>query len=213
VISDNSAQEDVTTDEPQHWVLDTRPLLNFTATGSIRLLQTLLGTPIGVPAEVHREWKQTVAAAEGRLRSTPVSRHDPADVRMLTAFQNTTHCFDGNPFCVVHLYDTERNLAIELERDQQAIHPGEAAALAMCIHRGAEWAVVLDDRPAHAFALQQGIHTVGTLDLLVRGVRAGHLELDASEALFSEIQRGWRRAPRGRLAEYVAGDQLIWNGE
>jgi len=213
VTSDNSAQEDVITDEPQHWVLDTRPLLNFTATGSVRLLQILLGTPIWVPAEVHREWKQTVTAAEGRLRSTPISRHHPTDVRMLAAFQNSTHCFDEDPFCVVHLYGVERDLAIELEQDQQGIHPGEAAALAVCICRGRTWAVVLDDRPARAFALQQGIHTFGTLDLIVRGVREGHLALDAGEVLFREMQYSWPRAPHGRLAEYVAGGRPIWNGE
>lgn len=212
MISGSSAQEDMTTDAPQHWVLDTRPLINFTATGSVRLLQSLLGAPLRVPAEVHREWKQTVIAAESRLR-TPTSRHDPAHVRMLTAFQNTTRCFDGNQFCVVRLHDTERDLAIELEHAQEGIHAGEAAALAMCIHHGAEWAVVLDDRPARAFALRQGIHTIGTLDLLVGAVREGHLAPDTGEALFTEMQYVWPRAPRGRLTEYVAGNRPLWNGE
>lgn len=213
MTSDDSAQGDVTTDEPQHWVLDTRPLLNFTATGSVRLLQTLLGTPIWVPAEVHREWEQAVSATERDLGTTPPSRHNPAAVRALNSLQDSTHCFDGNTFRIIHLYGMERDLAIELERDQQGIHPGEAAALAVCICRGRTWAVMLDDRPARAFALQHGINTFGTLELLARGVREGHLDLDAGEVLFAEMQYSWPRAPHGRLAEYVAGGRPIWNGE
>jgi len=165
-----------------------------------------------VPARVCRQWKETVTVLNGKLRGTPASRHNPTDVRILSAFQNTTYYFSGNPFRVADLHGRELKLALQLERDHLGIDAGEAEALAMCIYRGSEWAVVLDDQPARTFALDNGIHTAGTLDLLVSAVRAGYIELETGEALLGEMRHGWPRAPRGQLAEYVAGGRPLWCG-
>jgi len=192
------------------YVLNTRPLLNFTYTGRVVLLERLLGKPIYVPAEVQRQWKAAHSALERKLRRLPAHRRDPLDVRLLDNLNRARGRFRGNPFRVVHLYAEEVERAEELREAHELIDPGEADVLALCLHRGPDWVAVLDDRPAHDLALELGIPTVGTIELLMEAVKRGLLSLNDGEHLLEEMRASWRRAPRGKLEEYISGRRAVW---
>jgi predicted nucleic acid-binding protein len=192
------------------YVLNTRPLLNFTYTGRIALLEGLLGKPICVPAEVYKQWKRARSRLERKLRGVPPHRHDPFEVQKLDRLQRAGRQFQGNPFRVLRLYEEERDLAHELERDHLWIHPGEADVLAVCMKRGQGWAAVFDDRQAHDFAVDESIHTVGTIELLLQAIRGELLSLNDGEHLLDEMRLSWPRAPRGKLSDYLKGRRAIW---
>lgn len=190
------------------YVLDTRPLLNFTYTAQIALLEKLLGRPIYVPAQVHEDWKKARARLDRKLREIPTYRHYPLDVQLFAHLQQARRRFRGNPFRVLRLYEEERDLALEFERDYVGIDPGESEVLAVCQGRG--WTAVLDDRPAHNFAVAQGIATLGTLEILIEMVQQGLLRLNEGEQLLDEMRLSWTRAPRGKLSDYLKGRRSVW---
>ncbi len=194
----------------RRYVLDTRPLLNFTYTDRVELLEWLLGKPIYVPAAVHEEWRKARAALQRELRELPARRQDPVRVRMLGNLDRARGRFCGNPFQVVHLHGEEAERAVELYEGHRYIDPGEADVLALCLHRRPKWVGVLDDRPAHEFALTLQIPTVGTIELLLEAVKQGLLSLNDGEHLLDEMRMNWPRAPRGRLVEYVSGRRRTW---
>ena len=191
-------------------VFNTRPLLNFTNTDRIGLLEELLGKPIYVPDEVHRQWKGARSRLEEELQAVPPDRRDPFEVQRLDRLQRAARRFRGNPFRVVKLLGEERDLTLELERDHYWIHPGEADVLALCLHRGPGWTAVLDDRPAHDLALELGVPTVGTIELLLEAVRQELLSLTDGEHVLDEMRASWPRAPGGRLQEYLSGKRAVW---
>lgn len=192
------------------YVLDTRPLLNFAYTDHISLLEVLLGKPLYVPAQVHREFIGARSALERKLRQFPPYRHDPIDLQLVANLQVAGRQFRGNPFRVLKLQGEERDLALELERDHRWIDPGEAEVLAICLQRGRDWVAILDDRPAHEFAVAQGVPTLGTIELLIRSVEQGILILKDGEHLLDEMLQSWPRAPRGRLEDYLSGRRAVW---
>ncbi len=191
--------------------LDTRPLLNFTYTDRVDLLERLLGKPIHIPAAVHEQWKAARSALEGKLRELPAHRRDPLDVRLLDNLNRARGRFRGTPFRVVPLYDPEEaERAEELREEHPDIDPGEADVLALCLHRGPGWVAVLDDRPAHDLALTLGIPTMGTIELLMEAVKRGLLSLNDGEHLLEEMRTSWPRAPQGRLQGYISGERAVW---
>jgi predicted nucleic acid-binding protein len=192
------------------YVLNTRPLLNFTYTDQIALLEKLLGKRIYVPAEVHRQWKGARSGLERKLRDVPPHRHDPFEVQKLNRLHRAGGRFRGNPFRLLRLPEEERDLASELERDHLWIHPGEADVLALCLKRGLGWAAVLDDRQAHDFAVANGIPTMGTLELLIQAVQERLLSLNDGEDLLDEMRMNWPRAPGGKLSDYLKGRRAVW---
>jgi predicted nucleic acid-binding protein len=196
---------------PRHYVLNTRPLLNFTYTDRVDLLERLLEKPIYVPAEVHEEWQRARLALERKLRDLPAHRHDPLDVQLLAHLDQARGRFRGNPFRVVRLQGEELELADELqERQWLSIDPGEADVLALCIQRGPGWMAVLDDRPAHDFAVANNIPTVGTIELLLEAVKQDLLSLSQGEHLLGEMRLSWPRAPGGKLKDHSSGHRSIW---
>jgi len=110
----------------------------------------------------------------------------------------------------VHLYAEEAARAEELREEHWAVDPGEADVLALCLHRGPGWAAVLDDRPAHELALELGVPTLGTIELLMEAVQRGLLSLNDGERLLEEMRASWPRAPQGKLEEYISGKTEVW---
>ncbi len=190
------------------YVLNTRPLLNFTYTDQIDLLEKLLGKPIYIPAQVYEDWKKARSRLDRTLREIPTTRRDPLDARLFAHLQQARRRFRSNPFRVLRLYEEERDLALEYERDYVGIDPGESEVLAICQKRG--WTAVLDDRPAHEFAVAQGIATLGTLEVLIEMVQQGLLLLNEGEHLLGEMRQSWPRAPGGRLNDYLSGRRHVW---
>jgi len=135
------------------YVLDTRPLLNLAYTDRISLVEILLGKSLYLPVKVHREFIGARSTLERKLRQLPSDRHDPVDLQLAANLQVARRKFRGNPFRVLRLYGEERDRALELERDHRWIEPGEAEVLAICLQRGPDWVAILDDRPAHEFAV------------------------------------------------------------
>jgi len=192
------------------YVLNTRPLLNFTYTDCVDLLKRLLGRPIFVPAEVYEEWKKARSALKRKLRDLPARCHGPLDVRLLTNLNGAQKCFSGSPFRVEWLEREELELAEELRERHWDIDAGEADVLALCMKRELSWVAVLDDRPAHELALALGVPTMGTIDLLIEAVRQNLLSPNDGEYLLEKMKESWPRAPRGKLSEYLKGLRSIW---
>lgn len=193
--------------EPVHF--DTRPLLNVVCAGMVREVSDLLGDRFYVPAEVKDEFDKSVRALERDLEGTPPDRRGPVRVRLVHRLKESGSLFQGRPFHIVRLYGEEAELATDLAKDYRELDSGEAEVLALCMKRGG--IVLFDERPAHEFALSQGIKTLGTLDLLVKMIHQDVLSLNEGEERLDIVRRAeWARAPPGRLSEYVSGKRPIW---
>jgi predicted nucleic acid-binding protein len=79
------------------------------------------------------------------------------------------------------------------------LNAGEAACLAMAIHRGCR--IVTDDRDAREFAHRLRIPLTGTLGVLVRLVDIGSLSLRQADALLSRMVVAGYRSPVVSLQE------------
>jgi predicted nucleic acid-binding protein len=92
--------------------------------------------------------------------------------------------------------------AVEIPHYQQflrRLNAGEAACLAMAIHR--ECRMVTDDRDAREFAHRLRIPLSGTLGVLVRLVDTGSLRLKQADVLLSRMIAAGYRSPVALLHE------------
>jgi predicted nucleic acid-binding protein len=82
------------------------------------------------------------------------------------------------------------------------LHRGEAMSLT--IARCREWHLLTDDRAARMVARRLGVAHSGTLALLIRAVRQGHLTLDEGNDLLVEmIARARYRSPVSDLRDLL----------
>ena len=128
-------------------VSDAGPLIYLASVGHLALLQDLFGRVV-VPRQV---WDEVVGAGTGRPGSAAVAAASWIDVRTPSSSSLT-------------------------ERLLRILDAGEAAAIGLCHELRAEL-LLCDDLEARRVAAAEGIRVVGTLGLLVRGKRAGLLEV------------------------------------
>ena len=81
------------------------------------------------------------------------------------------------------------------------LNEGEAACLAMALHRGCQ--VVTDDRDARELAHQLRIPLTGTLGTLMRLVDIGSLEIEEADILLSRMIAARFRSPVLSLRELL----------
>jgi predicted nucleic acid-binding protein len=92
--------------------------------------------------------------------------------------------------------------AAEMPHYRQFLHrlnAGEAACLAMAIHRGCR--VITDDRDAREFAHRLRVPLSGTLGVLVRLVDIGTLSLKEADAFLARMVAAGYRSPVVSLQE------------
>lgn len=82
-----------------------------------------------------------------------------------------------------------------------ALHRGEASSIAIAATRG--WAFLTDDALARRTARKLKITISGTLGILVRAVKDGHLTLDEGNALLSQMIDAGYYSPYDNLTELV----------
>jgi predicted nucleic acid-binding protein len=81
----------------------------------------------------------------------------------------------------------------------RGLNAGEAACLAMAVHRGCQ--IVTDDRDAREFAHRLRIPLSGTLGVLVRLTDIGSLSLEEADALLSRMIASGYCSPAVSLQE------------
>jgi len=189
---------------------DTRPLLNVIVAGIVRKSAAHLEEKLVVAGRVKEEfdafsdrfWRK-------KVDGVPESRRDQDEVRLAFQLREAEPYFAGDPFRVVALEGEDAVRVVQLSREHRRLHAGERELVALCERYGGS--VLLDDRAGHEVTLSLGLQAMGTLDLLVQMVQAGHLALsDGEGALMVMRQAEWERAPSGRLADYVNGQKPIW---
>jgi predicted nucleic acid-binding protein len=83
---------------------------------------------------------------------------------------------------------------------QEGLDPGECAAIARALEIGA--GLLADDRAARHYALQVGLHVIGTLGVLVLAKRAGHVA--AVKPLIERLRAGGQRLSHAAVSQALA---------
>jgi uncharacterized protein len=83
---------------------------------------------------------------------------------------------------------------------REGLDPGECAAIARALEIGA--GLLADDQAARQYALQVGLHVIGTLGVLVLAKRAGHLP--AVKPLIDRLRAGGQRLSHVAVAQALA---------
>jgi|GEM_PF-2597467 len=191
------------------YVLDNRPLINFVLTGHGDLLQCICDNRTCTTSSVRAQFEKS---AKHLCSALSRSRRSDCDCTqaMLAACGSWSQHFDPGAIEVVSIPATQANLTLTLERKYpDAIDPGESDVLALCLQRS--WIAVLDDLPARQVALELGVSTIGTVELLIRAVDREVLTLlEAEEMLECMRQTPWGRAPTYSLPDARSGIQAIW---
>lgn len=141
---------------------DTRPLLNVVCAGIVREVGDLLGDRFYVPAEVKGQFDKSARVLECDLEASPPDRRDPVRDGLVQRLKESGSLFKRRPFHIVTIYGEEAELATHLAKKYRGLDSGEIEVLALCIRQGG--IALFDERPAHEFAISQGIKTLGTLD-------------------------------------------------
>jgi predicted nucleic acid-binding protein len=99
--------------------------------------------------------------------------------------------------------DTERSLYAQL---LESLQPGEAASLAIAIHRG--WSFLTDDKSVRETGIQRGVLISGTLGVLGNLVETNRLTVDLANDLLADMIRTARyRSPVRNLRDLGFGVQ------
>jgi predicted nucleic acid-binding protein len=150
-------------------IADTTVLSNFALVQRPELL-SMAGVEIITAAQVMEEIRRGVA--RGIL--------PPGDWQWL-------------PLCTL---DTSEEVQL-FEHISRRLGRGEAACLALAVHRG--YTFPTDDRDARRWSHRAEIPVSGTIGILVRLVQNGTLTIDEGNALLSEMRQKGFYAPVDRL--------------
>jgi hypothetical protein len=191
------------------YVFDNRPLINFLLTGRASLLHSIcnnrLCTTPSVLAQFERSGKHL-----STLFATTVSDAGDCALTIRSACTSWPDQFGAGGIQLVDLPLTQAHIAFELEEKYPfSVDAGESDVLALCLQHA--WVAVLDDLPAREVALELGVSTVGTVELLLTAVKRNLLDLgDAEDVLDCMRQTSWGRAPQYSLEAALHGDVPIW---
>lgn len=155
-------------------ILDATILSNFGLVGQLRLVERLYAGRVATTLNVVEEIRQGIDAGYAGLRAVD---------EILTPFRSAGWL----PILIPEL-GREQALFIRLI---SLLGSGEASCLAIAESRGMTLAT--DDLAARRTAGELGVSLTGTLGILVRSVREGHLPLsDANDILRQMVQLGYR---------------------
>jgi predicted nucleic acid-binding protein len=165
-------------------ILDTTVLSNFALVGQIALLQRLYTGQAGTTLAVADEIRRGLSSGYEYLRAAEEALLPLSSTGWLSVLTPVS--------------PEEQRLFVELGA---SLAPGEASCLALAIARGLTLAS--DDRAARQRAAERGVRLTGTLGILVRAVREGHIALaEANDALARMIALRYR-SPVLRLDELI----------
>lgn len=153
---------------PPHLVLDTTVLSNFAMIGQVSLLEQLYRehacTALMVADEIHR------ALAAGYTQ-----------LQVVLDILSPLHPSGWLPVLSLGTA-TEQALYMELIA---SLDPGEAACLALAIAR--KLILASDDLAARRQAAQRGVPLTGTIGILIRLVREGHVSLAMANRILAQM--------------------------
>jgi predicted nucleic acid-binding protein len=191
-------------------VLDTRPLINFVGHRRVDILLNTFGSPLLVTAAVISEVEGFLRSLQASLEKVPRRSQNPTDVQLALALQDADALFLDRTLQRIELYGDARARAISMESSSWGLHSGEADTLAAAVARRIP--ALVDDRAAHVYALEQGIVTFGTLDVLIRAHGLDVLS-SADAETFLEAAREqyyWTYAPVESFEYYLQTPADIW---
>jgi hypothetical protein len=191
------------------YVFDNRPLINFVLTGRATLLHSICGSRLSTTQSVLAQFKSS-AKHLGSLFSSTYSDADECYLAIRSACTTWADHFGVGGIKLVDLPLTQVHIAFELqEKYPLSVDAGESDVLGVCMQHS--WVAVLDDFHAREVALNLGISTIGTVELLLKAVKRNLLDLaEAEEALNCMRQASWERAPRYSLEDALHGYVPIW---
>ena len=146
-------------------LLDNTVLSNFSLVGRTELIQQALGETAASTQQVMLEFQAGMEL--GRLPET-----------------------DLNWLELLALSSTEQPLYEQL---LDRLNAGEASCLAIAVQRNA--IVLTDDQDARKLAAQMQVATSGTLGILLRMIKIGHLTLEEANSLLSQMVAHGYRSP------------------
>lgn len=191
------------------YVLNTRPVLNFIGVDRVELLPRLLGATVHVPPSVLRELREHIAWTARHLTRRVGLQRESVDPAELGYVENLKRL--DTRLVAPHI---RRMRTLELSELEWSAHymgldvlgAGESEVLAIAKHRG--WVAVIDEFVGHCQAEADGIQNVGTLGVLVRGVKEGVISEGEAALLWASMQQWWDYAPTAPLSEYLLGRPL-----
>jgi predicted nucleic acid-binding protein len=164
---------------PQPLVLDTTVLSNFSSTDSVSLLNSILTSPVVVPA-VRDELERGLEAGHDYLDTAVGALDEELPVQPLSSDEN---------------YRDIRN----------RLDPGEAESLIGAIEYGGTLAT--DDLAARGIANEREVPITGSIGILLLGVESGHIDRSTADAWLDvwREERGYY-APVESVTE-ILGDE------
>lgn len=165
-------------------VLDTTVLSNFAVVGQIPLLERLYGNQACTTLMVVEEIQRGLNAGYEHLQSA---------VEALTPLWATG-------WLPVFALESAEEQALYVELSP-ALGAGEASCLAVAIRRGLTLAS--DDLAARKMARERGVRLTGTIGILVRLVREGHLSLAAANSVLEQMITLRYRTPVESLDDLI----------
>jgi len=169
-------------------IANTTVISNFAAIGQLAILRRLLGS-LAISMEVYSEVMTGLEEGYSFYRGL----HE--------------QClpFSDQGWIRIISLQTDEEIRM-LEHLPAGLHRGEAASMALALHRG--WLFLTDDRAARNASQRLGIPICGSLGCLVACVERGLADADqANEWLRQMIEQGFR-SPVRDLRELAAGSSV-----
>lgn len=184
-------------------------MLNFLGLDRMEVLPRLLGAAVYISPSVlhelreHVEWTARDLARRVRLQPDAV---DPSEVGYVENLKRLS-----SRLVPANIWRLRALELAELESSAQymelgVLGAGESEVLAVAKHRG--WVAVIDEFAGHCQADADGVQNIGTLAVLVGGVRRGLMSETDAELLWTSMQQWWDYAPKAPLREYLRGRPL-----
>ncbi len=101
----------------------------------------------------------------------------------------------------LRILEPDEGVAAMAGEFQRVLDAGEAASLAMAIHRGC--AFLSDDLADRRLAASQSVRVSGTLGILLKLVKMGELELTEADRLLGEMMAKGYRSPVSTLSRLL----------